>query len=196
MLVVVMCMTSVAKAQFYDNADDIYYYVKAYDYTAEIRQVMAFGMPTLHWEKTGRIVKEDIEEGNKTVMAFNFDGEKAADLTVFWGRESVYNVKQNLQKNPSYYEEKVETTEYNWIYSSSSYRSFVQSTEFKWKSDYAFSSGTIYVKGSEIRYFSSDRETMIVDRGSGNRYISYYKRVDKSFFKVGRSRTPSGTLHE
>lgn len=196
-LVMAICFASGAKAQFYDRADEIYYYVASYDYLAEIRQVTnSYGMRTLQWEKTGRIVKHNIEEGNKTVMVFNFDGKNAADLTVLWNGESVYDVKQNLQKNPSYYEEKVETTEYKWIYSSSSYRGFVQSTEFKWKSDYAFPMGTIYVKGKEIRYFSPDRETMIVDRGSDYRSITFFKRVDKSFFKVGRSRTPSGTLHE
>ena len=79
-LVMAICLASGVKAQFYDSADDIYYYVEY---------------------KDGRI----LDDGG--VFVFNFDGQKAC----FWD-ESVSSLKNNLKRNPSYYEDKVETTDY------------------------------------------------------------------------------------
>ena len=63
--------------------------------------------------------------------------------------------------------------------------------------------GTIYKKpGSEFTYtFSSDRNTLTEVRywncyDGPVKCWSTFRRVDKNYFKVGRSRTPSGTMHE
>ena len=111
------------------------------------------------------------------VYIYNFDGMTAAELAGGWNGEDIYIVKRRLQESPSYYEDKVETTEYRWKYVPSS-------------------SGVVYQNGSYKRIFSHDRSKLIQDNGPDCRFKKYYKRVDKSYFKVGRSRTPSSTLHE
>ena len=178
LLGLVICLASGVKAQFYDNADEICYYVEDYCETEEIRQVYWQGMPTLNWEKTGKITKDYPKEGSEKVVIMNFDGMKAAALAGGgYDGEDIYTIKRRLQESPSYYEDKVETTEYNWKYSSSS-------------------SGVTYQQGSYSRIFSRDKSTMIQDNGSNYRWKRHYKRVDKSYFRVGRSRTPSSTMHE
>ena len=92
-----ICLASGVKAQFNDSADDIYFYVEY---------------------KDGSFVD------NGRVLIFNFDGAKAAELTGrfdrlgIWDREAtkVNDVKDNLRKSPIYYDEKVETQEYELIY--------------------------------------------------------------------------------
>ena len=188
-LVMAICLASGVKAQFYDEADDIYYYVKEYEEQEEVKQIYWMGHPTLNFEKTGKILKR---ERNDMAMAFNFDGRKAAIL--FWGSLSI--IKDYLKESSSYCEDKVETTDYDLVYSSLSYKSKVRNTENEWKAHSTSSSWTVYEKGSHMLIFSPDRNTLIVDTQGSLNFISYYKRVDKSYFKVGRSRTPSSTMHE
>ena len=168
-----ICLTSGVKAQFYDSADDIYYYVEC--------------------DKDGQV------KDNGQVYIFNFDGRKAC----YWNY-TVSSVKSSLQSNPSYFEEKVETTEYNLKYTSgNTYR----------KSD----GGEAY----RDFYFSYSRSSMtetnhwlktVVPQVNAGMYgtlpaigLAYkewtddktnYKKVEKSFFKIGRSRTPSSTMYE
>ncbi len=180
-LVMAICLASGVKAQFYDGPDDIYYYVKQCHEREETYSQLNFpyGYVT---KKNGRIKKEIPQEGQENVYVFNFDGLKAAQL----GGMSVYSVKSKLVESPSWFEDRVETTNYDWKYVSSS------------------SSGIIYKKtgdNSNTFTFSSDRNTLIKEwyistEDGPARFWDTYKRVDKSFFKVGRSRTPSGTLHE
>lgn len=173
LLVMAICLASGVKAQFYDSADDIYYYVEC--------------------DNNGQI------KDNGDVYIFNFDGKKAC----YWNY-LVSSVKNYLQSNPSYFEEKVETTEYNLKYTSgNTYR----------KSD----GGEAY----EDFYFSYSRGRMtrtnhwlkwIVPQVNAGMYgilpaygMAYqkwtddktnYTQVEKSFFKIGRSRTPNNSLHE
>jgi hypothetical protein len=112
LLSMAICLASGVKAQFYDSADDIYYYVESYTEVEEKTQVYWNGMPTARWEKTGKVRKENANEGSESVMIFNFDGMKAAELTGYLGGEKIYDVKKRMQENPSYYEDKVETTDY------------------------------------------------------------------------------------
>lgn len=170
MLGMAICLASGVKAQFYDSADDIYYYVEC--------------------DKNGEI-KED---GH--VYIFNFDGQKAC----FWHELYVNDVKNHFKYDgSSYYEEKVETTEYLLKYTSGN--------TYKWNN-------IPYYKKEAYRefYFSYDRKTMIYTDHREKPILNQFglptgfsewvddktnfKKVEKSFFKVGRSRTPSGTMHE
>ena len=168
-----ICLTSGVKAQFYDGPDDIYYYVSC--------------------DKDGQ-VKE-----NGSVYIFNFDGRKAC----YWS-SSVSSVKRSLQSNPSYYEEKVETTEYILKYDSyNTYRKNDRGDEYR---DFYFSSSRNNL--TETHHY---QETIVPEqwvfgvgiiKQYGYAYKQWtdkkteYKKVEKSFFKIGRSRTPSSTMYE
>lgn len=177
-------VASIAKAQFYDSADDIYYYVEV--------------------SKNGNAVN-DVKD--QYVYVLNFDGKKAAVLgrTDGLSSGSFSEIQKNIQNNPSFYEEKVETTVYDVNYAPSSYRTSYkyEKTTRNWDS---IAGITWVATFSNTLEFASDRNsftltTITNTHDAAGRPISYsdkyeYKRVDKSYFKVGRSRTPSGTLHE
>lgn len=174
-------LASGMKAQFYDSADDIYYYVEEYyEYEESATRMGPFF--SIETYKTGKTIRNKPEGENAWVLIFNFDGLKAALLS---SGHYIPTIKSHLKASSSYYEDKVETTDYNWKYVSSSY------------------AGTVYERpnSKETYTFSSDRNTLIESGYSPIGFESFkhtrqYKRVDKSFFKVGRSRTPSGTMHE
>lgn len=166
-LVMAICLASGVRAQFYDSADDIYYYV-----TFESGKVKDTG-----W-----------------AIVFNFDGRKACvDMT------SIEKIKNNLKKSASFYEDWIENAEYGV--------EFISNNTYQKKGLF---------DGEYYNFiFSHDRQTLsLVDHCkvaimnytpygpvlSGKEEwkdkISTLKKVDKSFFKVGRSRTPSGTMYE
>ena len=157
-LVMAIFLASGVKAQFYDGPDDIYYYV--YYHNGKL-------LPMAN--VTGR-----------PVNVFNFDGEKACN----WGISK--DIIQNwINSNPNYFEDAVETKEYNLSYVSSN------SSETIYKSD----------SGKYTYKFSSDRNTMLCIYESNPMGGHFYqeimfKRVGKSFFRVGRSRTPNSKLYE
>ena len=174
-LVMAICLASGVKAQFYDSADDIFYYLE--DYYEEEDWYWTYypgGFPKSP-QYTGKINKKKTE--NPSVLVFNFDGLKAAELTGNSEGSSVSTVKSNISKNTSWYEDKVETTDYKMKYNSSS-------------------SGVAYKDGSITYVFSRDRSTVKRIPSGEHPTIRVYKRVEKSYFKVGRSRTPSGTMYE
>lgn len=197
MLVAVMFISCVANAQFYDSADDIYFYVRAYEYDAERKQVVSGSgiFTTYKMEKTGKVkIIDETTKSDRNVRIFNFDGRKAAELDIC---TLVSSVKRNMQRSSSFYEEKVETTEYDLNYSSKIFRNDIPN----WLTPYVPSNGTVYENSEKTYYFSSDRESLFEFctfnmNSETYEYLLEYKRVDKSFFRVGRSRTPSGTLYE
>lgn len=177
LFVMAICLASGVKAQFYDSADDIYYYVICND-------------------------EEKIVETGYTLI-FNFDGKKAANLAPSklsgWHGQYVNDVKSNLRNNASFYEERVEVSDYDIIFVSSS----SSNTTYKMRDEYH--DATMYTDSYtyiQKFVFSSDRDKLyyVIEsnhsngKTTTNKYT--YKRVDKSFFRVGRSRTPSGTMHE
>lgn len=185
LLVMAICLASGVKAQFYDSADDIYYYVECGD--------------------NGQ-TKE-----NGYVFIFNFDGRKAAELSGALNdpipnkpREypCVSDVKKNLQRSQTYYDDKIENTEYNV--------EFVSGNTYKGNTyvEYYAPNGYQAWFGEYFTFdFLNNREVLSLSRtvslgnygtgfNSSNTKQEKYKKVDKSFFKVGRSRTPSNTLHE
>lgn len=82
MLVVVMCMASVAKAQFYDSADEIYYY-KVVNYSYEERREAYWNGPTLIFEKTGKVKTDEFgDNGNVTVFNLHIPEHTRS---AFWG---------------------------------------------------------------------------------------------------------------
>ena len=180
-LVMAICLASGVKAQYYDSADDIYYYVEYED-----------------------------GEYKSNVKVFNFDGRKAC----VWN-SSVSSLKSTFKDNPNYYEDKVETTEY----------------ELRYRSSNTYMEGEDDDEKSHKKYtFSSDRNTLTLINHVGQQIFhpapvtpggygvngiplppiigmpyfttewhdekTIYKKVDKSYFKVGRSRTPSSTMYE
>ena len=181
LLVTAICLASGVKAQFYDGPDDIYYYVISDDYGNPLNRGLA--------------------------IVFNFDGKKACDLSGYLylkkeydediecyilARNSIDDVKKNIQTNVSYYEDKVENTEYKVTYVSGNKYQGTTNT---------YRNGNFWMKETHTFDFSYDRKTMtdIIERAcsTGNpREIKKFVKVEKSFFRVGRSRTPSGTMHE
>ena len=174
-LVMAICLASGMKAQFYDSADDIYYYVEY-----------------------------ENGEYKSDVMIFNFDGRKAC----VW-KNSVSSLKSIFKDNPNYYEDKVETTEYVLKYRSSNTYMEGEDNDKKSHKKYTFS----YDRNTltYINYYGTPRLTSGYWVTGPLGYPIYtpsewitewhnekstYKRVDKSYFKVGRSRTPSSTMHE
>lgn len=173
-----ICLASGVKAQFYDSADDIYYYVET---SRETEFEDTYIGPPPHFNVISRGKKKTTnipEEDKAMVKVFNFDGIKAVELTNI-DYYDVTDIKRRLQESSSFFEDRVENLDYTLRYVSSY-------------------SGTTYedkTHNLNITYtFSSDRNTLVFKKGS-SQWI-YLKRVEKSFFKVGRSRTPSGTMHE
>lgn len=174
-LVMAICLVSGVKAQFYDSADDIYFYLL---------------------ESDGG--KKNIYISN--VLVFNFDGRKACEL----GGGDEESVKKHLKDNPDYYGEKVETSEYDMKYEYSSYGTCYKSEHTD--RDFNSFSGITFTRRVKSTYiFSSDRKSLSLDitingSGGGQSHTTTlnlkYKKVDKSYFRIGRSRTPSGTMYE
>lgn len=172
-LVMAICLASGVRAQFYDSADEIYYYVEC--------------------------DKNDQIKENGQVYIFNFDGRKAC----CWS-SSVSSIKSSLQNNPSCYEEKVETTEYDLKYTSgNTYRKDNGGGEYR---DYNFS-----YSRSSLTIHRHYQETVVPEQwafgiGMVKLYgmahkewmdkTTTYKKVEKSFFKIGRSRTPTSTMYD
>ena len=164
-LVMAICLASGVKAQFYDSADDIYFYLEE--------------------SKNGKTIS------NKYVMVFNFDGEKGCLLE----HASIEDIQNHLMKTPDYYVELEESKVYRWEYVSSSL-----GTCYKSQGSTNIPGGiTWYSKYTAL--FSSDRNTLtFTDETTApagkTTKITILRKVDKSYFKVGRSRTPSGTIYE
>ena len=172
-LVMAICLASGVKAQYYDSADDIYYYVEYED-----------------------------GEYKSDVKVFNFDGRKAC----VWN-SSVSSLKSTFKDSPSYYEDKVETTEYELRYRSSNTYMEGEDDDKKSYKKYTFSYDRNIL--TYINHYGTPHYNMPRPPSSPwglwtpGEWITIwhndktiYKRVDKSYFKVGRSRTPSSTMHE
>ena len=180
--VMAICLANGVKAQFYDSADDILYYVEEYKESDEYKST---SLTSGYY--TGRRLREIPKEKSKAhVMVLNFDGFKAALLN-YYNSDVVEKIKYTLSNNPSYYDEKVEIAEYNLQYESKT------------------TSDVIYKRKGESFKFSADRsflkwvytwEGKDCSDGKPHTFVTTYKRVDKSYFKVGRSRTPSGTMYD
>lgn len=128
---------------------------------------------------------------NKYVMVFNFDGKRAGLLM----HESLNDVKNHLRQDPDYYLEKEESCNYGYEYIPSS-----SDVCYSGKSTVDIPGGITWYTTTTLR-FSSDRSTLTLKTeikapaGKSSK-TTILRRVDKSYFKVGRSRTPSGTMYE
>lgn len=174
-LVMAICLASEIKAQFYDGPDDIYYYVVE--------------------SRDGRTVSKQDQD----VYVFNFDGRKACQLAI----ESVKKAQEHLAENPDYFNAMIETKKYEMEYSSS-----YTGVCYVWNDVWTFYTpawGNRTVNQTNTYIFSRDRESLTLEdkrksygpTGNGNSTTKYIlRKVDKSYFKVGRSRTPSGTMYE
>lgn len=174
-LVMAICLASGVKAQFYDGPDDIYYYVVT------------------------SIDGRSVSTPDPDVYIFNFDGRKACQLA----KEKVKTVQDNISQNPDHYNAMVETKKYEMEYTSS-----YSGVCYVWNDVWTFytpawGNRTVYQTNTYI--FSRDRNSLTLEdkrkssgpTGNGNDVTKYeMKKVDKSYFKVGRSRNPSGTMYE
>ena len=166
-LVMAICLASGVKAQFYDGPDDICYYVEC--------------------DENGKMKDSD---SYAKVTICNFDGQKACS----WSN-TVYEVKKNLRSNPNYYEDKVETTEYLFRYLSNNTYTYIPCETKDNYMNFVFSNdrSTATFVNHQLDVYGPNRDkTKIFE------IKVTYKRVNKNFFnyKVGRSRTPSGSLYE
>ena len=173
-LVMAICLASGVKAQFYDGPDDIYYYLVE--------------------SNNGNSVNRE----NADIYIFNFDGRKACQLA----KESLKRVQERLRENPDYYNEKIETTEYKMEYKySSSGTCYVRHDS--WTFDGPV--GPRFCNATYTYTFSNDRNSLTLkdvteSGGPAGPYnetrIYKLKKIDRSTIKVGRSRTPNGTMYE
>lgn len=171
-----ICLVSGVKAQFYDGPDDIYYYVRC--------------------DKYGQI------EENGEAVILNFDGKTACVLAINEDEWQLYppnvnTIKEKLSKNINYLQNRIETGIYDTQY--------VSGNTYKRTGKYNYDEELLGYRYGSFEWtlnFSSDRKTLNMKIWSNNQGgVSFnqertYKQVDRSFFKVGRSRTPSSTLHE
>lgn len=189
-----ICLANEVRAQFYDSADDIYFYVNEYEKEWYQESSTFVPGPGGGYFRAGKwrqkTPKEfDIKDGDSWVQVWNFDGKKAAML---WAGK-VKEVKDKLKNNPSFFEELVETEEYDIHYSSSTY----EYTIYKYTYRSSNRSADHFYKFSKDRNICVAQKPPFANVDDGEHYNIYrYKRVDKSFFKVGRSRTPNNTMYE
>jgi len=171
-LVMAICLASGVRAQFYDSANDIYYYVVE--------------------SKDGTSISKQYQD----VYVFNFDGRRACQLA----NDRIKTAQSNLRENSDYYGAMVETKKYDMEYTSSSYGTcYVRKDFFSFDTE-MFGTRNVYETLNFI--FSSDRKTLKIhiDRhttgvaGSVDTTTDYVlKRVDKDyilngFFGEGRQR--------
>jgi len=178
-LVVAICLANGVRAQFYDGPDDIYYYVEY---------------------KDGNYVEDGM------VWIFNFDGQKGAvlnrDGNTIWPTY-LKTIKDKIRLAPSFYENQIENTEYDLSYKYSAGGTTYQSKPYIYDVYQSHRGISLKFKSIYEYQFTSDRNTLysiqindcLSDKTS-SKSKRMLKRVNKSFFKVGRSRTPSGTMYE
>ena len=151
-----ICLASGVKAQFYDSADDIYFYVR----TIDINSNEPNDLPLVD------------------VLVFNFDGKRGTCFERF-----VEKTRTLLEQDPNYFENQLETAEYNLEYVPST----KNGTTYRWKSNWT---------GDYYTYtFSSNRNELFSSSHTGSKFV----RVDRNFFRkknIGRSRKPKSTLYE
>ena len=172
-LVMAICLASGVKAQFNDSADDIYYYV----------------IETFNGTQ--------ISKETQRVYIFNFDGNRACQL---WG-SNTEEARRRIRENPNYFNEQIETAEYDLKYTSSS-DGVCYTKEYSW--DFNGPIGRVHHYGTEKYIFSYDRNSLIMINdhhmtGAHNKdEVTKYtlKKVEKSYFLTGRSRTPSSKIYE
>lgn len=197
---VALLSANMGYAQIEDSADEIHYFVKC-----EESDIMIEGaLPKVH--------------DNTEVLIFNFDGEKACLLNYVpeKGVDLLKKVKQNMRTNPDYYEDLVETNDYDVEYEGAEL--FTDIYIYDWQQ---ITHETISGNGLEIKNFYSDKY-YVQDYDSGPMSIklvrdwvffcpayplfpdagkhfvteTYFMEVPKSFFRSGRSKTPQKKMIE
>ena len=196
---VIFISVTMSYAQIEDRADEIHYFVKC-----EESDLMFDTEPEVH--------------DNTEVLIFNFDGKKACLLNYVpgIGVDVLKKVKQNMRTNPDYYEDLVETNDYDVKYVTAELFTYVYQLDRQ-----EISHETITGNGLEIihyysdkyyiRYFDSAPSSLkrVSDwvfycpayplfPGAGKHIITenHFMKVPKSFFRSGRSKTPSKKMIE
>lgn len=169
LLGLVICLASGVKAQFYDSANDIYFYLEE--------------------SRDGKT------STNPYVRIFNFDGRKACELA----NHSPKDVQSNLKANLDYYGELVETTRYELEYESASYGTRYKNTSttsttgmggetWWWNTtryyDFSSNRSTLTLK-SKTRTETYDFGPMQGINPRESESTTVYRKVDKSYFLNG-----------
>lgn len=169
LLVMAICLASGVKAQFYDSANDIYYYLLE--------------------SKDGKTAS------SQDVRIFNFDGRKACELAC----HSPQIVQKNLKENQDFYGELVETTKYDLEYSSGSSgtrytKTWTNSTTGMGGETWFHNVSLVYSFSSDRRVLTlySKTKSQTYDFGyiqginpSEYECTSIYKKVEQSYFQNG-----------
>lgn len=163
-LVMAICLASGVKAQFYDSADDVCFYILDND--------------------NGYYKSHGHSHGSE-VLVLNFDGKGGC----WWYEEYISDVKKRLSQNSNYYVEDAETRDYSHV-------KYISSTSTEVTYEWAPGSKNHMIwKFTKDRNFLTEYHYSSFDLSNLTGVVQY-KRVDKSFFKLGRSRKPSGTMYE
>ena len=169
---IAMCLTSIVNAQFYDGADDIYYYVEEGD-NPNLCFIFNFD---------GRKACV-LNQYTETTTYYGMYGPEVGTGTNYYNFSTV---KRMIKNNPNVFDDKVETLDYEMYYDSSSSSTYEV---------YMFRR-TINRNGFVDKFaFTKDRKRLNVTQGyKNNGYINRnattktYVLVDKSYFRSGRSR--------
>lgn len=177
LLALVICLASGVEAQFNDSADDIYYYVT-------------------------------YENGQYTngALVFNFDGKSGCILNQYKNDEGNYllytvdKIKGIIKDKPTYFEDQIEVGDYRLSYSTNNTYCCSNVYRDTYYDSTLQSQRTAIYNEINTYQFSSDRSILYYTCEEKDHKVGVtkrtYKRVDKSYFKLGRSRAPSGTMHE
>lgn len=169
-----VCTHALSFAQFYDSADDIYFYV---DDTSNPNRCFVF-----NFDGTRACA---LNQYSETTTFYSFYGQNVGSYTNY---QTVNAVRYKIKQNPNYYEDRVENLDYKMYYNSSA--SSASYTVYNFKRNCNQTTITDTFK------FSSDRSYLYSNYGGGREGTRKYIRVDKSFFRTGRSRNVGGGMYE
>ncbi len=155
------CCINDVKAQFYDDEDEIFFYLKI--------------------GHNGRMYDDEGIRANNGTYVFNFDGEKATNFSsLVSGYMTRLKAISNLKENINYYEDNVYNVKYDIKYRD-------DLSDSSWEVYSIYQVGYFGSSWTSYYYFSHDRKTMIYkESNSTGEWI--YKLVDKDYYVPNESR--------
>ncbi|MBR1466736.1 MAG: hypothetical protein IJ607_10315 [Bacteroidaceae bacterium] len=169
----ITCTYAMSFAQFYDSADELYFYV---DDTSNPDRCFIF-----NFDGT-RACALNQHSGTST-----FIGMYGQNIGSYTDYDHFNTVRAKIKQNPNYYEDRVENLDYKMYYDSSASSSY---TVYKFKRNWNQTTTT------DVFEISPDRDYLYCNYGGGRNGSRKYIRVDKSFFRSGRSRNVEGGMYE
>lgn len=177
LLGIAICFVCGVKAQFYDSANEICYYVTY-----------------------------ENDQYTNGALVFNFDGKNGCILNQYQNDEGNYllytvdKIKSLIKEKPTFFEDQIEVGDYRLSYTTNNTYSCSSVYKDTYYDSQLQSLRTVIYNEINTYQFSSDRSILYYKCEERDHKVGItkrtYKRVDKSYFKLGRSRTPSGIMHE